>query len=156
MTLYTILYHLCNWKNVKNTHGGYLELQAKTCIFIKRIPSQVFSCEFYEIIKNILLTKHLKTTPVIMITKKMKNIFNFSCYPCCPATLTLSLPFLRNRRRTEFFNAYKKVYIGRKYIWIFVTIFILLNTVYSPNDSFINFAFIKLLETLSKLVLEIK
>ena len=52
--------------------------------FYKKDSIQVFSCEFYEIIKNILFTKHLKTTPVIMITKKMKNIFNFSCYPCYP------------------------------------------------------------------------
>ena len=44
---YTIWYHLCNLKNVKNTHGGVLllaaKLQAKACNFTKsNTPPWVF------------------------------------------------------------------------------------------------------------------
>ena len=40
-----------------------IKLQAQSCNFIKKETlTQVFSCEFYEICKNTILTDHLQAT----------------------------------------------------------------------------------------------
>ena len=62
--------------------------EPETCNFIKRkTPAQVFSCEFWEIFKNTVLTEHLwATASVRRQTTDIINIINV-----VPVSLFLTL-----------------------------------------------------------------
>ena len=75
-----IWYHLCNLKNVKNTHGGVLLLvksQAKACNFNKsNTPPWLFVTFFklhkqYQIVQRI--TYSLMLTELLIYPKFLKN-----------------------------------------------------------------------------------
>ena len=54
-----------------------IKLQAETCIFIKKeTVTQVFSCEFCEIFKNIFSIEHLRTTVSYFLFQYFTVIFS--------------------------------------------------------------------------------
>ena len=64
-----------NWReNTCARVSILIRLQAIACNFIKKETlAEVFSCEFWEIIKNIFFTEHLGTTTSVF--HKSSNIY---------------------------------------------------------------------------------
>ena len=64
---------------------------ARACNFIKKETLvQVFSCEFYKILKNTFFTEHLRTTA--FVKSLIKYYLNFESFPkICLITFLISI-----------------------------------------------------------------
>ena len=74
--LYEKMFLEISQNSQENTCAFLMKLQASACNFIKKEAlSQVFSCEFCEISKNIFFTEHLWATTSTLWKKQNHSIY---------------------------------------------------------------------------------